>query len=157
MDRLDFIREVFKFCHVKDEDNSQLRIYDRALSTPKKIDWDRLFNLYIEKAEKRTLPAPKTFLDLMPCCIKRDIHESQYDGNFIRVYFDSGKYSDFVVSGFGMNLTQIKDKFLNIDKVKEVRMYPKEVETQEGIVQVALIGDNVYPTGTKYKLLFARG
>lgn len=157
MDRLDFIREVFKFCNVKDEDNSNLRIYDRALSTPKQIDWDRLFDLYVTKAEKRTLPAPKYFIDLMPCCIKRDIHESQYDGNYLRVFQKSGCYSDYVICGFGQTLENIKQKFVNSDYVTEVRMYPKEVTKDNDVIQVALIGDNIYPTDTQYKLIFKRG
>lgn len=156
MDRLDFIREVFKFCHIKDEDNSQLRIYDRALSTPKKIDWDKLFDYYIEKAEKRTLPAPKFFLDLMPACIKREIHEVENDGNHIRVIFDSGRYTDFVICGFGMTLAQIKEKSLKNDNVKEVRMYPKEVQDGNNIITVALIGDYVYPNGTPYEVIYAK-
>lgn len=157
MDRLDFIREVFKFCKEKDEDNTFLRIYDRALSYSKPIDWQKMFDYFIDKAEKRTLPSPKFFKELLPACVKREIHECANDGNFIRIFYQSGKYADYVVSGFGLNLTQIKQKALNGDAVTEVRMYPKEVQIDGQTVQVSLIGENVYPTGTKYELIFARG
>lgn len=156
MDRLDFLREVFNFCRVKDDDNSLMRLYDSKLTTKLKVNWSKLLSLYLDKAETRSLPTPKYFLDLMPICIIREVHECANDGNLIRIFFQSGRFTDFVLCGFGMTLAEIKEKSQKNDNVKEVRMYPKNIVVEGKNIQVALIGDFVYPENTPYEILYIR-
>jgi hypothetical protein len=92
----------------------------------------------------------------MPCCIKREFKEVENDGNHIRIYFESGRYTDFVICGFGLTLPLIKEKSLKNDNVKEVRMYPKQVEVNGDLVNVALIGNTVYPENTPYEVVYVK-
>ena len=157
MDRREFLNMIFSFFNVKDEEQTLYKSYDLALSKINNVDWDKLYIKTLENVSSRYLPAPKFFLDLMPCCIKREFNESKNDGNHIRVIFDSGRYTDFVICGFGLTLPQIKEKSLKNDNVKEVRMYPKEVlDKDNNLVTVSLIGDYVYPSGTPYEVVYAK-
>lgn len=156
MDRKDFIRAIFSFFNVKDESDTLYRAYDLALSTNKNVDWDKLYITSIKEVQSNYLPKPKFFIELFDKCRKISINSCENDGSHIRVIFKSGRYTDFVLKGFGLSLDDIKAKSPKNDNVQEVRMYPKEVEVEGKKVTVALIGDTVYPEQTRYEVVYAR-
>lgn len=130
MDRLDFIRELFKFCNVKDDEfNTNLKIYDKALTVKKMIDWQKLFDLYIERAEKRLLPTPKVIKDLMPLA---EIYKDTPHKVFF-VFFESGMWLDFVYCPFGLDKNDLKEGLeKTYGKIKTTRLFPVGTTVMRG-------------------------
>lgn len=156
MERKEFLNMIFSFFNVKDEGQTLFKSYDLALSKYSNIDWDKLYIKTLENAASRYLPAPKFFLEIMPTCLKKNKSNILHEGNHIRIIFDTGRYTDFVVSGFGLTLEDIKKSSLKNDSVKEVRMYPNEMMLDGISIKVSLIGDCVYPEGTPYKIIYVK-
>ena len=156
MDRKDFIRAIFSFFNVKDENENLYRAYDLALSTKRSIDWDKLYLTAIKEVTSNYLPKPKFFIELFDKCRKININSCEHEGNHIRVFFKSGRFTDYVLKGYGLTLDQIKEKSPKNDNIVEVRMYPKEVEVKGQKVPVSLFGDKVFPEGTRYELVHAK-
>lgn len=138
MDRLDFIRALFSFCSVRDEDGTLLRSYDLALSTSKPIDWDKLYRLVLQESEKRQLQAPKWYIGKLPYCIKSTLAESKNEGYKLRVWYQSGSYADFVVCGASdITLKALREQYkTGNNRIKQAILYPPEV---------TLIGRSIYP------------
>lgn len=144
MDRNEFLDAIFAFFKVKDEEKTQYKAYDLALSKGRNIDWDRMYLKTIESVETRYLPAPKFFLNLFPSCQRISFQQSKFMGYKVRIHYSNGKYTDYVVSGFGLNKEKIlKNK--NVNVVKMV-MYPPTT---------TLIGKNIIPEDSEYNVLYA--
>lgn len=125
MDRQDFIRQIFTVCGVKNEDTNLIKTYDMALSVPYPVDWEAFFHYCMQDFKTRTLPMPSFFTGKIEMFKKRTA--SEYDGYQIRVYFKSGRFTDFTICGFGLSFSQIKEKCQNSDNVVRAVMYPPDV------------------------------
>lgn len=156
MERKDFIEAIFSFFNVKDEEKSLFKAYDLALSSGKNIDWNKLYMRTLKEVNSRYLPAPKFFIEQFDACRKITYQSSKDDGNLVRVLYNDGRFTDFVICQYGLTVNQLKDKCPKNYNIKEIRMYPKQVKIEEEIVDVELIGSKVYPEGTPYEVLFAR-
>lgn len=156
MDRKDFIDAIFSFFNVKDEEKTLYKAYDLALSSGKNIDWDKLYIKTLKEVTSRYLPTPKFFIDLFYDCRKITVNSSKDDGKHIRVFYKSGRFTDFVVCDFGLSINQLKQKSPKNDNIVEIRMYPKQVTVDNETVDVTLTSDDVYPKGTPYEVIFAR-
>lgn len=68
MERLDFIRRLFRLYAKSTEKNIDLiRDYDLELSEEQHIDWEYMLKL-VEKSELNSLPTPKYLKSLFPKC-----------------------------------------------------------------------------------------
>lgn len=83
MNRREFIDEVFTFFKCKDEDLK--RSYDLAFTVKDAINWSKLYQIVINEAETRYLPAPKWFKDFFSRCVVYDGGATN-DGIKIRVF-----------------------------------------------------------------------
>ena len=153
MDRKDFIDAIFAFYNAKEEKRVA---YDLILSKVRDIDFNKLYMLTMEENKTTYLPSPNFFAERLDRCHKININKSKHIGNNIRVIFKSGRFTDFVICGYGLTLDDIKEKSPQNDNIQEVRMYPKEVEVEGKKVTVALIGNTVYPEQTRYEVVYAR-
>lgn len=142
MERSDFLDAIFAFFKVKDDGKTQYKAYDLALSTGHNIDWDKMYLKTIETVETRYLPAPKFFINLFSQCQIISVQESKYFGYKIRIYFSDEKYRDFIFTGYGLNVQNIVNRENNIRKIV---MFPPET---------TLIGKNIVPENSKYKILY---
>lgn len=81
MTRIEFLERIFDFFGKDIEKNAQLlKDYDLALSTPKRIDWDKLYNKTIKESETKYLPMPKWFIAKFDECIKVDEQTYKING-----------------------------------------------------------------------------
>lgn len=156
MNRKEFLEMLFAFFNVKDEEKVIYKSYDLLLSKFLNVDWDKLYTRILEQSTSRFLPPVKNILELVPYCIKQTFKQVENDGNLVRIFFKSGRYTDYVVSGFGLNISKIRKLSPLNDNIREVRMYPKNVMIDGKNVQVALIGDAVYPEGVTYDIVYIR-
>lgn len=156
MERKDFIHAIFSFFKVKDEEQTLFKAYDLALSSGRNIDWNQLYMKTIKETESRYLPVPKFFIENFDSCRKRTINSTKDDGRTVRIIYKDGRFTDFVVCGFGVSINQLKAKSLKKGNIKEIRMYPKQVEVEDKLVDVELIGERVFPEGTPYEVVFQR-
>ena len=90
MDRAEFINQVFIFFKSKDEELK--RAYDLAFTVKENIDWNKLYNIVINEAETRYLPAPKWFKDYFNKCIIYDKNNYSYDGIKLRLWIKDKKH-----------------------------------------------------------------
>lgn len=82
MDRLQFLEKVFLFYgkELNAKNMELLKDYDLALSTPKIIDWEKLYNKTIKESETRFLPMPKWLIAKFDDCIKVDEQTYKING-----------------------------------------------------------------------------
>ena len=156
MERKDFIEAIFSFFNVKDEEKTLFKAYDLALSSGKSIDWNKLYMKTIKEATSRYLPTPKFFIENFDICRKITYQSSQDEGKHVRILYKDGRHTDFIICQFGLTVNQLKNKCPKNCNIQEIRMYPKQVQVSDEIVDVELIGSSVYPEGTPYEVLFAR-
>ena len=125
MDRADFLRQIFTVCGVRDGDKNLIKTYDIALNVPYKVNWEAFFHYCMQEITKKSLPMPSFFTSQIERF--KDFSANQYDGYQIRVYFNSGRFTDFTICGFGLSFSQIKEKCQNSDKVVKAVMYAPDV------------------------------
>lgn len=128
---------------------------------PYSYDLQKLLKYLLINSKYKTFPTIQTILEATPHAV---IHSKtpvdKYYGWQVRIYFNSGRYSDFIIYGFGPSFNEIKERCKLSDKVKKAVMYPpkvtiKDEETgQDVIMDVALIGDKVFPANTPSKVLY---
>jgi len=80
MNRKEFIDEVFTFFNCKDENLK--RSYDLAFTVRDAIDWNKLYQIVVNEAESRYLPAPKWFKDFFSRCV---VYDGGYTNDGIRL------------------------------------------------------------------------
>lgn len=109
----------------------------------------------------KTFPTIKDIIEALEhAIIPKPVEHSKYLGYQIRVFFNSGRYTDFTICSFGPTFNEIKERCKISDKVKKAVMYPPSVtlvdeETgKQTTVDVALIGENVYPADTPAKVIY---
>lgn len=163
MDRQEFIQRIFRICGVQEDNikNKELvRTYDLALSVPYKVNWDDFFKYCIKEIQKKQIPMPSFFTAKIEYFKADNDHNNQYLGWQVRIYFNSGRYSDFIICGFGPSFNEIKERCKLSAKVKKAVMYPPKVTIKDEetghdvIMDVALIGDKVFPANTPSKVLY---
>ena len=71
MDRLQFLEKVFLFYgkELNAKNRELLKDYDLALTTPKRVDWLKLYNKTVTESETRYLPMPKWFIAKFDTCL----------------------------------------------------------------------------------------
>lgn len=71
MDRLQFLEKVFLFYgkELNAKNRELLKDYDQALTTPKRVDWLKLYNKTVTESETRYLPMPKWFIAKFDTCL----------------------------------------------------------------------------------------
>lgn len=70
MTRIEFLERIFDFFGKNIEKNAQLlKDYDLALTTPKRVDWLKLYNKTITESETKYLPMPKWFIAKFDTCL----------------------------------------------------------------------------------------
>ena len=71
MDRLQFLEKVFLFYgkELNAKNRELLKDYDLALTTPKRVDWLKLYNKTVTESETRYLPMPKWFIAKFDSCL----------------------------------------------------------------------------------------
>lgn len=71
MDRIGFLQKLFNFFgkEINEKNKKVLIDYDIALTTNKKIDWNKLYTICIQEAEKRFLPMPSWIVSKLDKCI----------------------------------------------------------------------------------------
>ena len=124
MDRLQFLEKVFLFYgkELNAKNRELLKDYDLALTTPKRVDWLKLYNKTITESETKYLPMPKWFIAKFDTCLlPADAGTYKInDGTGILklAYRDNatGEISrqisyDFDMSNCVYSLDEIKDKF----------------------------------------------
>lgn len=128
---------------------------------PYRYDLQKLLDYLLVNSKYKTFPTIQTILEATQhAVICSKIPVNKYYGWKVRIYFNNGKYSDFIICRFGINFNEIKERCKLSDKVKKAVMYPpkvtiKDEETgQNVIVDVALIGDKVFPANTPSKVLY---
>lgn len=156
MERKDFIDAIFSFFKVKDDERVLYKAYDLALSSGRNVDWSQLYMKTIKEAESRYLPVPKFFIENFDNCRKRTINSTKDDGRAVRIIFKDGRFTDFIVCGYGLSIDQLKERSRKKGYIKEIRMYPKQVKVEDKLVDVELIGEHVFPEGTPYEVVFQR-
>lgn len=145
MDRATFLDLIFGFFKVKDEYNSLKQSYDIALTTKKNIDWQAMYIYVLKNVESRYLPPPKWFLSKMKCfeCIA----QGGLDGYKVRVYYKSGRITEFVViSDVETSLQKIIFNSKNTDNIVKAELYDQNV---------TFIGNNVYPDNAEFKVIYS--
>jgi len=159
--RREFLNAVFEFFRVKDENKSLYRSYDITLSKGRNIDWNKLYIKVLEDAETRFLPMPGFFLARFKDCLKTDSKQFVNTGKKVRVYYMNGRYTDYTSCNEGLTLSDIRQKFNGEWEVKEIREYPQTTEWKDDKgkihnVEVTLVGSQVFPENTPYRVLYAR-
>lgn len=156
MERKDFIDAIFSFFKVKDEEQSMYKAYDLALSSGSQyVDWNMLYLKVLKEVESRFLPPPNFFIEQFSACKKRSFNSSKDDGKIVRVFFKDGRVNDLVVADSSLTISKLK-KGPRKGEIKEIRIYPKQVEVDNELVNVVVIGGNVYPAESPYEVLYAR-
>lgn len=156
MERKDFIDAIFSFFKVKDEEQSMYKAYDLALSSGSQyVDWNMLYLKVLKEVESRFLPPPKFFIEQFSSCKKKTFKSSKDDGKIVRVFFKDGRVNDLVVADTGLTISQLK-RGPRKNEINEIRIYPKQVEVDNEIVNVVVIGGNVYPAEAPYEILYAK-
>lgn len=155
MNRHEFIKQLFAF--FKDSSTERMKAYDCGLSVNRPINWDKLYTIVIKDCDK--MPSVKYLRAQFDYC-RPNMDSSQNGGKKMRVIYQNGKFTDYVVCDFGLNLQEIIQG-KNMDNIKEVRLYPqktiyKDDDGNNWNVDVALIGSNVFPKNTPYEVLYAR-
>lgn len=133
MTRTEFIRRIFEFFRIADDNGNLFRTYDLALSYKNQVNWDEFYTYIIKTAANRVLPVPKYFVDLLPSYQIKTLSQVADEGCTIRVVFENDKYYDFVIHPEATTtLKSIIKKHESIDElgrkhssVKKIIKYPK--------------------------------
>ncbi len=81
MNRIEFLERVFDFFGKDIEKNAQLiKDYDLALTTNKRIDWDKLYSKVLKESETKYLPMPKWFIAKFDDCILQSADSYKING-----------------------------------------------------------------------------
>lgn len=123
MTRDDFLTLIFSFFKVKDDDNQLKKIYDTALSTRKRINWESLYTNIIKTVETRYLPAPKWFIEKMEYF--EIIEESSLEGKKVLITYKNNKKTEYVIKSDVF--TNLKNLIARNDNIVKAELYNADV------------------------------
>ena len=92
------------------------------------FDFEKTLDYLLLNSTFRTFPVLPDIINALELNSRmKGKTSSEYDGYQIRVYFKSGRFTDFTICGFGLSFSQIKEKCQNSDNVVRAVMYPPDV------------------------------
>lgn len=144
MTRDDFLTLIFSFFKVKDDDNQLKKIYDTALSTRKRINWETLYTNIIKTVETRYLPAPKWFIEKMK--YYEIIEESSLEGKKVLITYDNGKRTEYVIKA--EVFTTLQNVLARNKNIAKAELFNSSVTFFENLM---------YPTEAQGQLLYKKG
>lgn len=130
MTRTEFLKQLFDFFRIKDENNSLFSIYDNTLCNKIKynVDWQALFDDITANVDKRTMPMPKVIINT-----SRKFKIVKFSNMHVIVSFKSGYSDSFEISDEAKtDVNGFIDR--HKDKIAKVVIAPKEFQTVAGDV-----------------------
>lgn len=143
MTRDDFLTLIFSFFKVKDDDNQLKKIYDTALSTRKRINWESLYTNIIKTVETRYLPAPKWFIEKMKYF--EIIEESSLEGKKVLITYKNNKKTEYVIKSDVF--TNLKNLIARNDNIVKAELYNDDVTFWE---------TSMYPANAQGQILYQK-